>query len=77
MSHYGVPDTTDGRFVDQFSGKYYYAYANSSVQRCPVCKGKGTVAPFFYSHMPNNNWTVTAPPQTCRSCKGKGYIIIK
>ena len=68
MSYYRVPETTD---ID------YPRNHTPSLKCCPVCKGKGTIGPFFYSHEPNNNWTVAAPPQTCRSCDGKGYIIVK
>lgn len=54
-----------------------YGYIQPSVKCCPVCKGKGTVAPYFYSHVLGDRQRVGTPPQTCRSCEGKGYIVIK
>lgn len=91
MDKFGVPDTTAGRFVDQFSGKYYYylhaepfaestglyGYNQPSVQCCPVCKGKGTVRSGFYDDIDYSFAIALLPRETCRSCEGKGYIVIK
>ena len=45
---------------------------------CPVCKGKCSVQSGFYSG--NNEYgtyiTNSTGLETCRSCNGKGYIII-
>lgn len=57
------------------TGPYYSVQA--SVQRCPVCEGKGTVAPGFYSHVSDRYVTMPLVPTTCRSCDGKGYIVVK
>lgn len=41
---------------------------------CPVCRGKGSVAAGFYSLFGTS--TSAIPHETCRSCSGKGYIIL-
>lgn len=45
------------------------------VQICPVCSGKGLVPKGFYD-VSSNLSTTSASPETCRSCHGKGYIIV-
>lgn len=48
----------------------------AQAQRCPVCLGKGIVAPGFYV-TPGRTWTSgSSAPESCRSCAGKGYIVI-
>lgn len=44
-------------------------------QVCPVCGGKGLVPKGFYD-VSSNLSTTSATPETCRSCGGKGYIIV-
>lgn len=52
------------------------------VLRCPVCCGNGQVDDGFYSgtHMDeygNLTWSSSSTePETCRSCDGKGYVVI-
>lgn len=51
-----------------------------SAQVCPVCGGKGLVPNGFYNVGLSNSGnyhqkTISATPETCRSCQGKGYII--
>ena len=41
-------------------------------ERCPVCNGRGVVKPGFY----NLGDTTSLAIETCRSCGGKGYIIV-
>lgn len=45
---------------------------------CPVCKGRGSVAPGFYSMVgdPRYEPSTTAVPQreTCRACGGSGIV---
>ena len=47
-----------------------------TVERCPVCGGNGLVDSGFYlcagSFEPSS-----AEPETCRSCDGKGYLVIE
>lgn len=50
-----------------------------SAQVCPVCGGKGLVPNGFYdvsSNLGNIYKTTSTTPETCRSCGGKGYIIV-
>ena len=54
-----------------------------SAQVCPVCGGKGLVPSGFYdvgsgsSNLYNVHKTSATPdPETCRSCQGRGYIIV-
>lgn len=44
------------------------------IEKCPVCEGKGVLPPNFYQL--SNVVSANADPITCRSCDGKGYIII-
>ena len=44
------------------------------IEKCPVCEGKGVLPPDFYQL--SNVVSANADPITCRSCDGKGYIII-
>lgn len=46
-----------------------------SAQVCPVCGGKGLVPNGFYD-VSSNLSTTSATPETCRSCQGKGYIVV-
>jgi hypothetical protein len=49
-----------------------------SAQVCPVCGGKGLVPKGFYdvsSNLGSIYKTTSITPETCRSCRGKGYII--
>jgi DnaJ-class molecular chaperone len=44
--------------------------------KCPVCHGVGTVPAGFYSSTGENWVSVNTKPETCKSCKGKGYIVV-
>ena len=44
-----------------------------NVEICPVCKGRCTVSADFYDV---NCIKFNSCPVTCRSCNGKGYIVI-
>ena len=39
---------------------------------CPVCQGRGYVPPDFYN--PHLSTRTNDNQETCRSCKGVGYI---
>ena len=41
-------------------------------QVCPVCGGRGTVAPGFYNDIDYN--TTILQRETCRACGGRGVI---
>lgn len=42
---------------------------------CPVCGGKGLVPNGFYTAVGTSYYSTTSTsPETCRSCRGKGYI---
>ena len=46
---------------------------------CPVCNGRGTVPPGFYNPSPDGVHGITQTDchtETCRSCGGKGYILV-
>ena len=43
---------------------------------CPVCGGNGIVSNGFYNHTGNTWVTSTTAPEQCRSCHGKGYVVI-
>lgn len=46
-------------------------------QSCPVCGGNGKVMNGFYDQT-GGQWTTSYTDLiTCRSCTGKGYIIIE
>ncbi len=47
-------------------------------QLCPVCQGIGYVASGFYNRTPGvETWTsYSTIPEMCRSCGGKGYVVI-
>ena len=40
---------------------------------CPVCNGRGTVAPGFYEGVDNPSTTNTQR-ETCRACAGRGIL---
>ena len=42
---------------------------------CPVCGGTGQVDSGFYTQT-SGQWTSTGGVEICRSCWGKGYILI-
>ncbi len=44
-------------------------------QICPVCTGSGIVDEGFYRRT-SNTWTSCGGTEKCRSCDGKGYVII-
>ena len=44
-------------------------------QRCPVCRGCGQVDSGFYTQT-SGNWSSGGGTEDCRSCKGKGYVVI-
>ena len=48
------------------------------VEKCPVCKGVGQVSAGFYSRGGDYEfWMVFATsPEQCRSCGGKGYLVV-
>ena len=41
--------------------------------KCPVCCGRGFVDANFYSCFSSNS---SGSPEKCRSCDGKGYIVV-
>ena len=45
----------------------------SKANRCPVCDGKGIVPAGFYSY---GNGSTSTADETCRSCKGTGYVVV-
>ena len=55
---------------------HYTGYNHKSVHCCPVCGGNGQVQNGFYNHTGNTWVTSTTAPEQCRSCNGKGYIVI-
>ena len=44
----------------------------SEPKKCPICEGRGFVSSDFY----NPGTSTTNSTETCRSCFGKGYIVI-
>ena len=52
------------------------AKPSSKIVLCPICSGKGFVSSGFYSSTGNTWVSSTTAPEQCRSCYGKGYIII-
>lgn len=49
----------------------------SEVHICPVCGGKGIVPNGFYIAVGTPYYSTTSTaPETCRSCGGKGIIIV-
>ena len=48
-----------------------------TTSKCPVCNGTGLVPNGFYTAIGANEWTTnSSQPETCKSCGGKGYLII-
>ena len=48
-----------------------------SVHLCPVCDGNGLVPAGFYNQT-SGGWSGgTLVPEQCRSCDGKGYIVVR
>ncbi len=45
-------------------------------EKCPVCNGRGIVPGGFYSFSSIRNTDASNLSETCRSCNGKGYIIM-
>lgn len=45
------------------------------VKLCPVCTGSGIVDSGFYNRTPDT-WTHSSGTEQCRSCYGRGYVII-
>lgn len=44
-------------------------------QTCPVCFGKGKVAPNFYAFPGVQMWSsANTAPEECRSCGGRGIV---
>ena len=52
----------------------FYPQMPSRAAVCPVCGGKGTVSAGFYSVPPGSS--TNAMPETCRSCDGRGYVVV-
>jgi len=86
MDRFGVPDTGDGRiyttdFLQEIDppleSKGTWCSVEPSVKCCPVCNGKGIVAPNFYDTYGGAWSSAGTGPETCRSCDGKGYIIVR
>ena len=48
-----------------------------TVERCPVCGGNGIVSAGFYTTTSGQWSTGGTASETCRSCKGKGYVIVE
>ena len=47
---------------------------NEIPHTCPVCGGNGLVPNGFYNQTSGQWVTTVATPETCRSCKGIGYV---
>ena len=58
------------------SNWHYTSFGNKSVHCCPVCGGNGIVSNGFYNHTGNTWVTSTTAPEQCRSCHGKGYVVV-
>lgn len=48
-----------------------------TVERCPVCNGNGLVPNGFYTQTTGQWSTTDASVETCRSCAGKGYVVVE
>jgi len=46
------------------------------VEKCPVCEGRGIVSEGFYENTAPGGYTCGTATVTCRSCWGRGYIVI-
>ena len=46
------------------------------VKCCPICLGRGFVAQGFYQSTTSTWISNSTGTETCRSCSGKGYIIV-
>jgi len=44
-------------------------------KRCPICGGTGQVDSGFYTQT-SGQWTSTGGFEICRSCWGRGYILV-
>ncbi len=44
--------------------------------KCPVCNGNGLVPNGFYTQTSGQWDTTSAEPEKCRSCGGKGYLVV-
>lgn len=47
--------------------QYAWPWPQARWQKCPVCLGKGTVAPDFYGPLQRG-------PVKCKSCGGRGIV---
>lgn len=47
-----------------------------SAEKCPVCRGNGLVPNGFYNQTSGMRSTCSLTPETCRSCQGKGFVIV-
>ena len=58
----------------------YFVCLNEDKQlmpyKCPVCGGTGLVLNGFYSSTTGQWSSSSTVPETCRSCNGKGYILV-
>lgn len=54
-----------------FTTSPFYGGWAMSVKKCPVCHGRCTMPANFY-----DRYTTSARPVTCKSCDGKGYVVI-
>jgi len=50
-----------------------------TVEKCPVCNGNGLVSAGFYSTGGDFIYRTvgSTAPEKCKTCEGKGYIIIE
>ncbi len=48
----------------------------SHAERCPVCGGTGKVPAGFYDCGTHIHSTVGITPETCRTCKGTGMVVV-
>ncbi len=46
------------------------------MEKCPVCGGRGFVPASFYESSEQEWHTYSAATVPCRSCFGRGYIIV-
>ena len=45
-------------------------------EKCPICNGNGLVPHGFYNQT-SGHWSASSTePEKCRSCDGKGYVLV-
>ena len=56
--------------------EYSFQALEKTACRCPVCRGNGIVPNGFYSQTREHWVSASCDQEQCRSCGGRGYIII-